>query len=97
MNHSFENEQLNHKWQKVIGFFTQIKYSGNEMKNIKMDAERGRYGGGRREDVPTDFGWKNHHLEDLGTDGRTLVYTVYLRNHLSSSIDLSLFSDTLPA
>jgi len=44
LNHSFENEQLNHKWQKVIGFFfTQIKYLGNQMKKNKMDAERGRY------------------------------------------------------
>ena len=52
-------------------------------------------GGG---DVPTDFGWKNHHLVNLGADGRTLVkYTVYLRNHLSSSIDLSLFSDNQSA
>ena len=53
------------------------------MKKNKTDAARGRYEG--EEDVPTDFGWKNHQLEDLGTDGRTLVkYTVYLRNYPSS-------------
>jgi len=45
--------------------------------------------------VPTDFGWENHYLEDLGTDGRTVVkYTVYLRNQLYNSIYLRLFSDT---
>ena len=65
------------------------------MTKDKMDAERGGYGAARgRGDVLANFGWKNHHLEDLGTDGRTLVkYSVCLRNHLSSSNGLTLFSD----
>jgi hypothetical protein len=69
------------------------------MKKNKIDAERGSYNGGREERRSAYRLWvENHHLEDLDTDGRTLVkYNVYLRNKLFSSIDLSLFSDTLPA